>query len=81
MILSRLFCISRQEVAVKTGELAQGTHFNAQEGTYEVSAEPIEAPDFLRTNAFATVLKTVYMFEEDDTLDRDFDELPMAEAD
>jgi hypothetical protein len=54
----------------KTGELAQGTTFNAQEGTYEVSAEPIEAPDFLRTNAFATVLKTVYMFEEDDTLGR-----------
>jgi hypothetical protein len=54
----------------KTGQLAEGTTFNAQEGTYEVSAEPIEAPDFLRTNAFATVLKTVYMFEEDDTLGR-----------
>jgi hypothetical protein len=54
----------------QTGELAAGTHFNAQESTYEVSAEPIEAPDFLRTNAFATVLKTIYMFEEDDTLGR-----------
>lgn len=54
----------------QTGELATGTHFNPAEQTYEVSAEPVESPDFLRTNAFATVLKTMYMFEEDDTLGR-----------
>ena len=54
----------------KTGELAQGTRFDSQQGTYAVSPDQIEAPDFLRTNAFATVLKTIYMFEEDDTLGR-----------
>jgi hypothetical protein len=54
----------------KTGALAAGTRFDAARSTYEVDEEAIESPDFLRTNAFATVLKTVYMFEEDDTLGR-----------
>jgi hypothetical protein len=53
-----------------TGALAQGTRFKAADGTYEVNPEAVESPDFLRTNAFATVLKTMYMFEEDDTLGR-----------
>jgi hypothetical protein len=53
-----------------TGALAQGTRFRAADGTYEVDAEAVESPDFLRTNAFATVLKTIAMFEEDDTLGR-----------
>jgi len=57
----------------KTGELSQGTHFNAAEATYEVEAEPLDSPDFLRTNAFGTVLKTMYMFEEGDTLGRPLD--------
>ena len=57
----------------KTGELSQGTHFNAAEATYEVEPEPFDSPDFLRTNAFGTVLKTMYMFEEDDTLGRPLD--------
>ena len=34
-----------------------------------ISTSP-ESPDFLRCNAFATVLKTMEMFEEDDTLGR-----------
>ncbi len=54
----------------KTGALAQGTRFKQADGAYDVDEEAVESPDFLRTNAFATVLKTMYMFEEDDTLGR-----------
>jgi hypothetical protein len=54
----------------KTGALAQGTRFKQADGAYDVNEEAVESPDFLRTNAFATVLKTMYMFEEDDTLGR-----------
>ena len=54
----------------QTGALAQGTRFDAAASTYQVSPDAVESPDFLRTNAFATVLKTMYMFEEDDTLGR-----------
>jgi hypothetical protein len=55
---------------LETGVLAQGTRFKAADGAYEVDEEAIESADFLRTNAFATVLKTMYMFEEGDTLGR-----------
>ncbi len=54
----------------QTGALAQGTRFDPKEATYDVNPDAVESPDFLRTNAFATVLKTMYMFEEDDTLGR-----------
>jgi hypothetical protein len=53
-----------------SGALAQGTRFRAADGAYEVDENAIESPDFLRTNAFATALKTMVMFEEDDTLGR-----------
>ena len=56
---------------VATGALAQGTRFiPGDEGTYDVIPTSPESPDFLRCNAFATVLKTMEMFEEDDTLGR-----------
>jgi hypothetical protein len=55
---------------LETGVLATGTRFKAAEGTYEVDEQAIESPDFLRTNAFATALRTMYMFEESDTLGR-----------
>jgi hypothetical protein len=53
-----------------TGALAPGTKYDAANSTYQVSPDEVESPDFLRTNAFATVLKTIHMFEEDDTLGR-----------
>ena len=56
-----------------TGVLLPGTAFrpgDGDEGSYDVSPGSVESPDFLRCNAFATVLKTMEMFEEDDTLGR-----------
>ena len=53
-----------------TGALSAGTRFLPDKATYEVDPSALESADFLRTNAFATVLKTIYMFEEGDTLGR-----------
>ena len=54
----------------ETGALSAGTRFLPDKATYEVDPSALESADFLRTNAFATVLKTIYMFEEGDTLGR-----------
>lgn len=57
------------------GVLRPGSRFvpppaGADVGSYSVDASQVESGDFLRTSAFASVLKTMYMFEEGDTLGR-----------
>jgi hypothetical protein len=61
----------------ETGELLPGVHFRPPPpgrklGRYDVANEyNVHAPDFIQVSVFATVLKTMYMFEEEDTLGRD----------
>jgi hypothetical protein len=61
----------------KTGELSPGVRFlppppGRKRGGYEIEDETnFHARDFVQVNAFATVLKTMYMFEKEDTLGRD----------
>jgi hypothetical protein len=60
----------------ETGALLPGVPFRPPPpgrvlGRYEIADESdVYAPDFMRVSVFATVLKTMYMFEEEDTLGR-----------
>jgi len=59
-----------------TGDLMRGARFKPPApgrvlGTYEIADEnDIYAPDFGQVSVFATVVKTMYMFEEEDALGR-----------
>ncbi|HUQ31612.1 MAG TPA: hypothetical protein VM095_05795 [Pyrinomonadaceae bacterium] len=59
-----------------TGELVPGVRFQRPAdlegvGRYEIKDErDLNSPDFNQVSVFATVLKTMYMFEEADTLGR-----------
>ena len=61
----------------ETGELLPGVRFQPPPpgrklGRYRVvNKDDVHAPDFMQVSVFATVLKTMYMFEEEDTLGRD----------
>lgn len=60
-----------------TGALHPGSRFGPpkpgrKRGTYEIAnAEDVRARDFIQVSVFATVLRTLYMFEEEDTLGRE----------
>jgi hypothetical protein len=60
-----------------TGELHQGARFispppGLKKGHYRIIDEKdFTARDFMQVSVFATVLKTMYMFEEDDALGRE----------
>ncbi len=60
----------------ETGNLLPGVQFrppppDRKLGKYDVPNETdVHALDFIQVNVFATVLKTMYMFEEEDTLGR-----------
>lgn len=59
----------------KTGRLRRGARFRPSvgktPGTYDVASEQdFEAQDFMQVTSFATVLRTMQMFEEPDTLGR-----------
>jgi hypothetical protein len=79
-----LFCLDgpvTRRVAVLdfdplTGTLLKGCPFvaphNEEPGTFGLNdVNDITATDFLQVNAFATVLSTLYMFEEEDVLGRE----------
>jgi len=57
-----------------SGELSSGVRFRPASECrryreYEIAdEEDVHAADFIAVNAFGTVLRTMYMFEEDDTL-------------
>jgi hypothetical protein len=58
-----------------TEELQPGAVFvpprrNQTLGKYDVASDDIYAPHFIQTSVFATVLRTMYMYEESDTLGR-----------
>ncbi len=59
-----------------TGELLPGARFvppraGRKRGSYAIADEDqLDAHDFMQVSAFATVLKTMHMFEEPDTLGR-----------
>lgn len=62
----------------ETGELAPGVTFVPgatpdDPGTYAVDDEDHESPGFLAVNCFATVMATLYMFEEADALGREIE--------
>jgi hypothetical protein len=60
-----------------TGALHPGSRFvppkpGRKRGTYEIAnPDNINARDFIQVSVFATVLRTMYMFEEEDTLGRE----------
>lgn len=60
----------------ETGELLPGTRFIPPPpgrvlGRYDIANEnDLHAKDFIQVNSFATVLKTMYMLEKEDTLGR-----------
>lgn len=64
------------DLDAETGDLLPGARFQPPPpgrvlGGYEIADEnDIYAPDFIQVSVFATVLKTMYMFEEEDTLGR-----------
>lgn len=62
---------------LETGELHKGAKFispppGLKRGRYQiVDEQDFTARDFMQVSVFATVLKTMYMFEEDDALGRE----------
>jgi hypothetical protein len=59
-----------------TNRLRRGAHFQppvgSKPGTYAIANEnDFESPDFMQVSVFATVLRTMEMFEEPDTLGRE----------
>jgi hypothetical protein len=62
----------------QTGRLCPGTRFlpagpGETSGHYEVAGDgdaSLYAPDFIRVSAFATVLRTIYLFEDEECLGR-----------
>jgi hypothetical protein len=61
----------------ESGDLQSGAKFvpprpGRKRGRYDIADEKnFTAPDFMQVSVFATVLNTMYMFEEDDTLGRE----------
>lgn len=59
-----------------TGDLREGAEYvgpkpGRKRGTYRIADEnDLRAQDFIQVSVFATVLKTIYMFEEEDSLGR-----------
>ena len=64
------------DLDAETGDLLPGASFRPPPpgrvlGGYAIADEDdVYAPDFIQVSVFATVLKTMYMFEEEDTLGR-----------
>jgi hypothetical protein len=59
----------------KNGELLKGARFSPPKkgrvlGSYEVNGKDIYSPGFIQVNVFATVWKTINMFEKDEVLGR-----------
>jgi hypothetical protein len=59
----------------KSGELLKGARFSPPKkgrvlGSYEVNGKDIYSPGFIQVNVFATVWKTINMFEKDEVLGR-----------
>lgn len=56
--------------ALQTGAVYEPPSGGRTLGRYDVDRNDIYSPDFIQTSVFATVLRTMYMYEEGDTLGR-----------